>query len=191
MFISFIIYTLFMSYTPGPNNLLALDGALRLGIRGTLRFLIGIGLGFLSLSFICLLFSTYVASYFDKFIIIIKVVGFIYLLYLAYSVFMHKQSDPHNHNCYRLRDGLYLQYVNPKTIVYIITAIITYITSQTTGIFISISYTLIIALIGVSGAITWALMGLCFKRWILKYNLFYKIFMASCLVILACMMIFE
>lgn len=180
-----------MSYTPGPNNLLALDGALRLGIRGTLRFLIGIGLGFLSLSFICLLFSTYVASYFDKFIIIIKVVGFIYLLYLAYSVFMHKQSDPHNHNCYRLRDGLYLQYMNPKTIVYIITAIITYITSQTTGIFISISYTLIIALIGVSGAITWALMGLCFKRWILKYNLFYKIFMTSCLVILACMMIFE
>lgn len=38
-----------MSYTPGPNNLLALDGALKLGLKGTAKFLIGIGLGFLTL----------------------------------------------------------------------------------------------------------------------------------------------
>ena len=38
MLISFILYTIFMSYTPGPNNLLALDGSLRFGFKGTKRF---------------------------------------------------------------------------------------------------------------------------------------------------------
>ncbi|MDW4410953.1 hypothetical protein [Staphylococcus saprophyticus] len=63
MFISFIIYTFFMSYTPGPNNLLALDGTLRRGIRGTTQFLVGIGLGFLTLSMLCLIFSQYMALF--------------------------------------------------------------------------------------------------------------------------------
>ncbi|MGW7777711.1 hypothetical protein ACWESJ_07020 [Staphylococcus xylosus] len=80
MFISFIIYTFFMSYTPGPNNLLALDGALRLGIRGTLKFLIGIGLGFLTLSLLCLIFSKFMTIYFTSFILIIKFVGFVYYI---------------------------------------------------------------------------------------------------------------
>ncbi len=52
-----------MSYTPGPNNLLALDGTLRRGIRGTTQFLVGIGLGFLTLSMLCLIFSQYMALF--------------------------------------------------------------------------------------------------------------------------------
>lgn len=191
MFISFIIYTFFMSYTPGPNNLLALDGALRIGIRGTLKFLIGIGLGFLTLSLLCLVFSEYMAIYFTSFIFIIKLVGFVYLLYLAYSVFKHNSSDANLSHTYRLRDGLYLQYMNPKTIVYVLTAIVTYVTTQDMTIFASVSYTVTIAFIGVSGAVAWAFLGLCFKKILLKYNTAYKICMSFCLVILAFMMLLE
>lgn len=191
MFISFIIYTFFMSYTPGPNNLLALDGALRIGIRGTLKFLIGIGLGFLTLSLLCLVFSEYMAIYFTSFIFIIKLVGFVYLLYLAYTVFKHNSSDANLSHTYRLRDGLYLQYMNPKTIVYVLTAIVTYVTTQDMTIFASVSYTVIIAFIGVSGAVAWAFLGLCFKKILLKYNTAYKICMSFCLVILAFMMLLE
>lgn len=92
-----------MSYTPGPNNLLALDGALKLGLKGTAKFLIGIGLGFLTLSMLCLLFSEYMAAYFSSFIFVIKIVGFIYLLYLAYSVFKHNAKDAQQSNTYRMR----------------------------------------------------------------------------------------
>ncbi|MDW8569565.1 LysE family transporter [Staphylococcus shinii] len=191
MFISFIIYTFFMSYTPGPNNLLALDGALRIGIRGTLKFLIGIGLGFLTLSLLCLVFSEYMAIYFTSFIFIIKLVGFVYLLYLAYTVFKHNSSDANLSHTYRLRDGLYLQYMNPKTIVYVLTAIVTYVTTQDMTIFASVSYTVTIAFIGVSGAVAWAFLGLCFKKILLKYNTAYKICMSFCLVILAFMMLLE
>ena len=191
MFISFIIYTFFMSYTPGPNNLLALDGALRLGIRGTLKFLIGIGLGFLTLSLLCLIFSEFMTIYFTSFIFIIKLVGFVYLLYLAYTVFKHNHKDANLSHTYRLRDGLFLQYMNPKTIVYVLTAIVTYITTQNMTIFASMSYTVTIALIGVSGAIAWAFLGLCFKKTLLKYNTVYKIFMSLCLIILAFMMLLE
>ncbi|MEB7800711.1 LysE family transporter [Staphylococcus xylosus] len=191
MFISFIIYTFFMSYTPGPNNLLALDGALRLGIRGTLKFLIGIGLGFLTLSLLCLIFSKFMTIYFTSFILIIKFVGFVYLLYLAYTVFKHNHSNDSLGHTYRLRDGLYLQYMNPKTIVYVLTAIVTYITTQDMTFFASMSYTVTIALIGVSGAIAWAFLGLCFKKLLLKYNTAYKICMSFSLVILAFMMLLE
>lgn len=191
MFISFVFYTFFMSYTPGPNNLLALDGALKLGLRGTAKFLIGIGLGFLTLSMLCLLFSEYMAAYFSSFIFVIKIVGFIYLLYLAYSVFKHNAKDAQQSNTYRMRDGLLLQYMNPKTIVYVLTAIVTYVTTQNISFLATLSYTIIIALIGVSGAVAWAVMGLCFKKLLLKYEFIYKVSMSACLVVLAFMMILE
>ena len=191
LFISFVFYTFFMSYTPGPNNLLALDGALKLGLKGTAKFLIGIGLGFLTLSMLCLLFSEYMAACFSSFIFVIKIVGFIYLLYLAYSVFKHNAKDAQQSNTYRMRDGLLLQYMNPKTIVYVLTAIVTYVTTQNISFLATISYTIIIALIGVSGAVAWAVMGLCFKKLLLKYEFIYKVSMSACLVVLAFMMILE
>ncbi|MGJ5707639.1 LysE family transporter [Staphylococcus equorum] len=191
MFISFVFYTFFMSYTPGPNNLLALDGALKLGLKGTAKFLIGIVLGFLTLSMLCLLFSEYMAAYFSSFIFVIKIVGFIYLLYLAYSVFKHNAKDAQQSNTYRMRDGLLLQYMNPKTIVYVLTAIVTYVTTQNISFLATLSYTIIIALIGVSGAVAWAVMGLCFKKLLLKYEFIYKVSMSACLVVLAFMMILE
>lgn len=191
LFISFVFYTFFMSYTPGPNNLLALDGALKLGLKGTAKFLIGIGLGFLTLSMLCLLFSEYMAAYFSSFIFVIKIVGFIYLLYLAYSVFKHNAKDARQSNTYRMRDGLLLQYMNPKTIVYVLTAIVTYVTTQNISFLATLSYTIIIALIGVSGAVAWAVMGLCFKKLLLKYEFIYKVSMSACLVVLAFMMILE
>ena len=191
LFISFVFYTFFMSYTPGPNNLLALDGALKLGLKGTAKFLIGIGLGFLTLSMLCLLFSEYMAAYFSSFIFVIKTVGFIYLLYLAYSVFKHNAKDAQQSNTYRMRDGLLLQYMNPKTIVYVLTAIVTYVTTQNISFLATLSYTIIIALIGVSGAVAWAVMGLCFKKLLLKYEFIYKVSMSACLVVLAFMMISE
>ncbi|MDK9857260.1 LysE family transporter [Staphylococcus equorum] len=191
MFISFVFYTFFMSYTPGPNNLLALDGALKLGLKGTAKFLIGIGLGFLTLSMLCLLFSEYMAAYFSSFIFVIKIVGFIYLLYLAYSVFKHNAKDAQQSNTYRMRDGLLLQYMNPKTIVYVLTVIVTYVTTQNISFLATLSYTIIIALIGVSGAVAWAVMGLCFKKLLLKYEFIYKVSMSACLVVLAFMMILE
>lgn len=191
LFISFVFYTFFMSYTPGPNNLLALDGALKLGLKGTAKFLIGIGLGFLTLSMLCLLFSEYMAAYFSSFIFVIKIVGFIYLLYLAYSVFKHDSKDAQQSNTYRMRDGLLLQYMNPKTIVYVLTAIVTYVTTQNISFLATLSYTIIIALIGVSGAVAWAIMGLCFKKLLLKYEFIYKVSMSACLVVLAFMMILE
>ncbi|WP_436862710.1 LysE family transporter [Staphylococcus caeli] len=191
MFISFIIYTFFMSYTPGPNNLLALDGALRSGMKGTMHFLFGICLGFLTLSLLCLMFSEYMATYFDGFILIIKIFGFFYLLYLAYSVFKHKSDTEKQNSNYRLRDGLYLQYMNPKTIVYVLTAIVTYVTTQNMNLLSSLSYTLIIAIIGASGAVAWAAMGLCFKKILLKYNSIYKISMSTCLILLAFMILLE
>ncbi|MGJ5702669.1 LysE family transporter [Staphylococcus equorum] len=180
-----------MSYTPGPNNLLALDGALKLGLKGTAKFLIGIGLGFLTLSMLCLLFSEYMAAYFSSFIFVIKIVGFIYLLYLAYSVFKHNAKDTQQSNTYRMRDGLLLQYMNPKTIVYVLTAIVTYVTTQNISFLATLSYTIIIALIGVSGTVAWAVMGLCFKKLLLKYEFIYKVSMSACLVVLAFMMILE
>lgn len=180
-----------MSYTPGPNNLLALDGALRRGMKATIHFLLGIGLGFLTLSMLCLIFSEYMTIYFENFIFIIKLIGFFYLLYLAYSVFKHDDKDEKHRNTYRLRDGLYLQYMNPKTIVYVLTAIVTYVTTQNMNFFTSMNYTIVIALIGVSGAVTWAVMGLCFKKLLLKYNTAYKISMSACLVLLALMMVLE
>ena len=56
-------------------------------------------------------------------------------------------------NTYRMRRWFASSTHESKTIVYVLTAIVTYVTTQNISFLATLSYTIIIALIGVSGAV--------------------------------------
>lgn len=53
--VSFLVYVFVMSFTPGPNNIMAMLFANQYGFKKTLRFCLGVGGGF----FVIMILSSY------------------------------------------------------------------------------------------------------------------------------------
>ena len=121
----FVVSTLFISATPGPNMLLAFQYGLNYGTRKTLYTLAGLSCGLLIL--LCLsiagvsLLSTQMPVVFQAF----KAVGAVYLLYLGWQAW-HAQSaalegplvrvQPSRSRLFKV--GLAVSLSNPKAILF-------------------------------------------------------------------------
>ena len=59
----FLIYCFITAYTPGANNLLSMSNAIRLGLRRSIRFNLGILAGFAIVMSVCTAFSATLYSF--------------------------------------------------------------------------------------------------------------------------------
>lgn len=187
-----LFYAIFMSFTPGPNNILAMRYATDLGMKPTFRFLVGIGSGFLTLSIFSLFFNTFLLNITPVFYILLKLVGFLYLLYLAYQIMFtaHKSKQTSEKHPTFLQ-GYVLQFLNPKTILYVVTAMGTYIIPHTVHYPPLILWVGIIALLGFLASCTWAFLGYKICRFLLKYERAFNLIMSIILAILAVEILFS
>jgi len=85
-FIPFISYVFIVTFTPGPNNIMSMVNATKYGYKKTFNFMFGVFTGF----FILLLISSYsnlfLYKYIPKIEPFMKIIGGIYMLYLAYII---------------------------------------------------------------------------------------------------------
>ena len=79
----FLIYCFITAYTPGPNNLLSMSNAARLGFRRSIPFNFGITAGFFFVMSICTLFSATLYTLLPKVKFLMQILGAGYLAYLA------------------------------------------------------------------------------------------------------------
>ncbi|WP_163651712.1 LysE family translocator [Listeria sp. PSOL-1] len=186
LFVATVFYAVFMSFTPGPNNILAMKYATNLGMKKTLHFLFGIGAGFLTLSILSILFNSLLLNVSANFYIILKIIGFVYLLYLAYQmVFTAHKKKRAGHQCPTFLQGYLLQFLNPKTILYVLTAMATYIVPHASSYFVLSLWTVTIAMIGFLASFTWAALGCAICKFLLNYERGFNMTMAFILVVLA------
>ncbi|EUJ28586.1 Cysteine/O-acetylserine efflux protein [Listeria grayi] len=187
-----LFYAFFMSFTPGPNNILAMRYATSLGMKPTLRFLVGIGAGFLTLSIFSLFFNTFLLTITPVFYVILKLVGFLYLLYLAYQMMFtaHKSKQTTEKHPTFLQ-GYILQFLNPKTILYVVTAMGTYVIPHTVHYLALILWVAVIALLGFLASYTWAFLGCKICRFLVKHEHAFNLIMSIILVILAVEILFS
>lgn len=173
--LSFIIFTFITAFTPGPNNIMSMTNAAQFGLKKSIRFNLGILVGFLFVMIICAIFSTSLYHYIPKIEPILRLVGSIYMLYLAYRVYRSSNNNTTNSNSSYLsfQSGLVLQFVNPKIYIYALTAYSTFILPFYNSYSINLFFSIILALIGFVGTIVWALFGSIFTRYFSSHNLKY------------------
>jgi cysteine/O-acetylserine efflux protein len=117
--ISFLVVTLL---SPGPNNLSCISLGIRRGYRVALTYIWGIVLGIFSQSLISGLVSKTLTEAFPSFESILRVVGALYVLWLAYltlrSPYVNGDQD-----CDSLgfKEGFLLQFLNIKAILFVLT----------------------------------------------------------------------
>jgi threonine/homoserine/homoserine lactone efflux protein len=124
-----IVFSIVMSFTPGPNNLMLMTSGLNFGMKRTWPHLWGVVLGFTFLTFCIGLGLGGLFKAFPLLYTVLKYAGAAYMLYLAYAI---ASSDPAaKSGTARKRpltfiEGAAFQWVNPKAWIAVIGAISAY-----------------------------------------------------------------
>ena len=149
-FFAFITYVLVTTFTPGPNNMMAMSNALHDGFRKTLRFLIGVFWGFFFVMLLCGYLNFALVSISPKARFWLNLLGTGYMVYLGIHIALTKQSEqaeierPLN----TFKAGALMQFLNLKLILYGITVFSNFIIPFHQDIPTLTLYTILLAVIG-------------------------------------------
>ncbi len=106
------------------------------------------------------------------------------MVYLAIKIILSKDDDKNNdenrNNSFFM--GMLLQFINPKGILYGITAIATFILPYHNSNFSLIMYSLFLAFVGFVSTFCWSLFGSVFQKFLSKYKSQFNIVMALLLM---------
>ncbi len=98
--ISFLTYAAVTAITPGPNNIMSMSSASRIGFKKTLPFNFGILSGFLIVMMLCTFLSSVLSSLLPIIEFPMLIIGATYMLYLAYKTW--KSSDKIEEDAFQL-----------------------------------------------------------------------------------------
>ncbi len=182
--LSIFLFTLVMTITPGPNNIMILSSGLNFGIKKSLPHLFGIAFGFpIMLIAVGLGLDVLIVKY-PEIHIVVKVLGVGYLLYLAFKLFtttkrgrLEGSSKP-----FTFFQVVLFQWVNPKAWVMIFSGLGVFATAsdlQLTTFVIALSF--FIAIFPGNGA--WLFLGSQMQK-IIKNDVHFKLFNQTMAVLL-------
>ena len=92
MLTAFIISSLFLAISPGPDNLYLITISVSKGRKNGFYFLLGLILGCLTHTLMLAYGLTPIFLNYDVFFELIKYVGFFYITYLVYNLFVDKKK---------------------------------------------------------------------------------------------------
>lgn len=161
-------YAFTMSITPGPNNTMLLASGVNFGLRLTMPHIWGINLGFTAMLFAVGLGIGGIFAAVPALHVVLKVVGTIYLLYLAWRIATSQPGGASGNDKSRpmtLAEAALFQWVNPKAWVISIGAAATYIPQD--GYFWNLAIAaLIVALVNFPCITLWAGAGAMLRRFL-------------------------
>ncbi|MCU5589846.1 LysE family transporter, partial [Bacillus cereus] len=105
-------------------------------------------------------------------------------LYLAFKIIASKGSaepdEKNNKNLFTV--GIFLQFVNPKGILFGLTVVSTFILPYYNSYSIFLLFSLFLGIVGLLSTFSWSLFGSMFQKILLKHNQLFNIIMAVLLI---------
>lgn len=163
--VPFLTYVVVSAITPGPNNILSMSNGSRLGFKKALPFNAGIGAGFVMVMLLCTAFASLLRSVLPVLKLPMKIIGALYILYLAYKTYTNKGDIRENHSKSGFVQGMTLQFINPKIILYGILSMEVYILPHFADrpLYL-VFFAVLLAAIGTTCTLLWSAFGAVFKR---------------------------
>tara|TARA_B100000579_G_scaffold125807_1_gene101461 strand:- start:85 stop:672 length:588 start_codon:yes stop_codon:yes gene_type:complete len=177
-----------MGFTPGPNNAVASYSAFNFGIRKTLPIILGVGFGYTSLVILLIFFLISVFQKYPYLQEIIRILGSVFLIYLAYKISFSKgKSKSSTENPVKFFETYFFQFINPKGVMAAITLISKFVTQEN---FVSSSIVVIIvcSVTAFLSITSWALVGKFLRKFatnnefIKRFNYAMSILLVACVV---------
>ena len=181
--IGFLTYASITAVTPGPNNMMSLSNAGRVGFKKALPFNYGVGVGVVIVMLISTVFATFLSSLLPYIQYPMLMLGALYILYLAWQTYKSPSVLSESMPVTGFKEGFLLQFMNPKTYIYCIMSIEIYIMPFFHGQSgVLVSFAILLALIGFVCTVCWTAFGAVFKVLFSTYAKFTNTLMALLLV---------
>jgi threonine/homoserine/homoserine lactone efflux protein len=171
-----------MAYTPGPNNIMSMNNAKNVGFKKGMIFNFGMFVGFFVVMILCLIFSTVLYALVPKIQIPMKILGAAYMVYLIIKTLIPSKTHEIKNNDGSFLIGALLQFINPKIIIYGITAMSSYILVYYSKAPVLIFFAFVLAFVGFTGTLCWSLFGSIFSMLFSKHGKILNIIMAVLLL---------
>lgn len=183
-FPAFVSYVLLTTFTPGPNNIMAMSYASKYGFKKSLHLFFGIITGFVIVFSISNMFSVALYSIIPTIKPFMTIIGAVYILWLAFKIYKSKPGhDGHEEkHANNFITGMLLQFVNPKLILYSITTASTFIVPYYDGFFVLVLFTLVLGFLGLMSIFSWAAFGALFQKFFSNHSKVINTVMALLLV---------
>jgi threonine/homoserine/homoserine lactone efflux protein len=178
----FLSYIFIIAITPGPNNIMTMNLAAKVGFKKCMPFYFGFLTGFTIVMFLCLLFSSVLYAVVPKIQFPMKIVSAAYMVYLAIITVLPLKSQEIKNNNGNFFIGALLQFINVKIILYGITAISSYILPYYKSLPVLIAFVCLLSFVGGTTTLCWALFGSVFSRLFNKHGKILNIIMAILLL---------
>ena len=181
-----LLFAVSAGITPGPNNIMLMASGLNYGVKKSIPHLLGVVFGFPVMTILIGLGFEIVFQKFPVLHEIIKIVGILYLIYLAWRIATSSKQSAGGAKATPLRfwQAVLFQWVNPKAWIMATSAIAAY-TSLSSDFFTQV---LIIALtfmlVAFPCAGSWLVFGSSLKRYLQKpaYQQAFNVTMALLLI---------
>jgi threonine/homoserine/homoserine lactone efflux protein len=184
LFLALVVFAAVMAFTPGPNNIMLAASGVNFGFARTIRHMLGVTVGFAVLLIACaaglgLIFAAVPALH-----VVLKIVGAMYLLWLAYRVATARPAndEPQTAQPLTFWEAALFQWVNPKGLVAAVSAISIYVRPGHE----SVDFLLMLGVFTVCTAgavVTWAAFGVAL-RGLMRDPLHARIFNGAMAVLL-------
>jgi len=166
----FLTYALITTATPGPNTLISLSTASRLGLKRALPLNFGIWVGFSIVMILCTAFCRLLSSLIHTLETPMLILGALYMLHLAWKTY----KSPPALSEYGARSGFWagftLQFVNPKIYIYCIVSMEAYILPYFNDRpLILFGFAMLLAFLGFILTVAWGAFGSVFKLLFSRY----------------------
>ena len=126
--LSIALFWFIAAFTPGPNNVVASYSGFNFGITKTIPHILGVTLGFTSLVLFLTIGLINIFKLFPIIQLIIKYLGTLFLLYLAYKIaFSSGSNEIKKENPVKFIETFLFQYLNPKGVSVAIIVVSTYV----------------------------------------------------------------
>lgn len=161
-FLALLVYAFVTSITPGPNNFMLLASGVNFGFRRTIPHMLGIGIGFFSLLLGVGWGLGALLVAFPALHIVLKVLGGVYLLTLAWKIAMSRSLGAGENGKGRpmtFAQAAAFQWVNPKAWVMAVSSIAVY-TDPAAPFFSAFLVAFAFALVNFPSVSVWAGFGM-------------------------------
>ena len=166
-FLPLLSYVLISTFTPGPSNISSASVAVLHGYKHTLRYQVGLAAGvFLIMAFTGWI-STTLLQLFPLLEPVLRYAGAGYILYLAYVILKASQTiTDQSTQASGFIQGLMLQVLNPKLIVYAFTVFTAFLAPVTDDAVLVLISAFLLAAVSFGSTSVWAIFGTAIKTYL-------------------------
>lgn len=187
---SFLTYSIISGITPGPANLCSFSAAMRFGRKRALVQWRGLFIGYAAVAAASAVILYFLGSIFHEYLWIFSLIGFVYILWLAFHMLRTDiSSAPEDQEC-SFRTGFLVQITNVKIILFCVSALGVYALPYTDSFPALLGFAMILPFTGPVMNLVWLFAGSLLERQYSRHPRAWNIAMFISLVLCAFSILF-